>query len=207
MTPGILSSGLVPQPPSLTPFVPPIRNDCDTLLQPLFNEYFSPLPCVDHLVLEVATLEHDVLTDTPSSTTVDQHTPSLSTSQTPQESPSQVISLGVEEADHDIKVIHMDNNHYFVLLIQNQVLKNICLRLLSQIMCTYQPLEHISKWTKDHLIDNELVPHPDRAMIITLKWIYKVKLDKLRVDTPMVEKSKLDEDLKGKVVDPTCIVE
>ncbi|GJR26046.1 retrovirus-related pol polyprotein from transposon TNT 1-94 [Tanacetum coccineum] len=26
----------------------------------------------------------------------------------------------------------------------------------------------------------ELVPHPDRVMIITLKWIYKVKLDELR---------------------------
>ncbi|GKE63457.1 retrovirus-related pol polyprotein from transposon TNT 1-94, partial [Tanacetum coccineum] len=25
----------------------------------------------------------------------------------------------------------------------------------------------------------ELVPHPDRVMIITLKWIYKVKLDEL----------------------------
>ncbi|GKA25642.1 retrovirus-related pol polyprotein from transposon TNT 1-94, partial [Tanacetum coccineum] len=26
----------------------------------------------------------------------------------------------------------------------------------------------------------ELVPRPDRVMIITLKWIYKVKLDELR---------------------------
>nr|GEV57205.1 integrase, catalytic region, zinc finger, CCHC-type, peptidase aspartic, catalytic [Tanacetum cinerariifolium] len=84
----------------------------------------------------------------------------------------------------------------------------------------------------------ELVPRPDKAMVITLKWIYKVKLDKLGgilknkaglvargyrqeegidfeesfapkygfescdpVDTPMVEKSKLDEDKDGKVVD------
>ncbi|GJV51414.1 retrovirus-related pol polyprotein from transposon TNT 1-94 [Tanacetum coccineum] len=59
-----------------------------------------------------------------------------------------------------------------------------------------QPPEHISKWTKDHPIDNsskealtesywievwELVPRPDRVMIITLKWIYKVKLDELGV--------------------------
>ncbi|GKD85346.1 retrovirus-related pol polyprotein from transposon TNT 1-94, partial [Tanacetum coccineum] len=33
MTLGTLSSGLVPQPPSSTPFVPPTRNDWDTLLQ------------------------------------------------------------------------------------------------------------------------------------------------------------------------------
>ncbi|GJW64261.1 retrovirus-related pol polyprotein from transposon TNT 1-94 [Tanacetum coccineum] len=109
----------------------------------------------------------------------------------------------------------------------------------------------------------ELVPHPDKVMVITLKWIYKVKLDELGgilknkarwlpvttflngilreevyvsqldgfvdqdnlnhvyklnkalyrlkqalracdpMDTPMVEKSKLDEDTQGKAVDPT----
>ncbi|GKC25207.1 hypothetical protein Tco_1027357 [Tanacetum coccineum] len=93
----------------------------------------------------------------------------------------------------------------------------------------------------------ELVPRPDRVMIITLNWIYKVKLDELGdvndgqtivlswtlnfpksqrhlfnqskytleslkkygivtcdlVDTPVVEKSKLDEDLQGKEVDRT----
>ncbi|GKD68272.1 hypothetical protein Tco_1322362 [Tanacetum coccineum] len=50
MNPGTLSSRLVPQPPSPTPFVPPTRNDWDTLFQPLFDEYFSPPPCVDHPV-------------------------------------------------------------------------------------------------------------------------------------------------------------
>nr|GEW88502.1 retrovirus-related Pol polyprotein from transposon TNT 1-94 [Tanacetum cinerariifolium] len=109
----------------------------------------------------------------------------------------------------------------------------------------------------------ELVPRPDKVMVITLKWIYKVKLDELggilknkarlvaygylqeeginfeesvalvsrledirifltyaahknmvvyqmdvktaflNVDTPMVEKSKLDEDKEGKSVDPS----
>ncbi|GJU68612.1 hypothetical protein Tco_1254871 [Tanacetum coccineum] len=83
----------------------------------------------------------------------------------------------------------------------------------------------------------ELVPRSDNVMIITLMWIFKVKLDELRgvmknkasprgiflnqskyaleiikkygmetsdpVDTPMIEKSKLDEDPQGKVVDPT----
>ncbi|GJZ22443.1 hypothetical protein Tco_0559482 [Tanacetum coccineum] len=49
----------------------------------------------------------------------------------------------------------------------------------------------------------ELVPPPDKAFVISLKWIYKVKLDELGVDTPMVEKSKLDEDKEGKAVDPS----
>ncbi|GKD07021.1 hypothetical protein Tco_1186706, partial [Tanacetum coccineum] len=59
----------------------------------------------------------DVLTGTPSSMTIDQDPPSTSTSQTNQETPSPVIPLGVEEADHDIKVAHMDNNPYVDFLI------------------------------------------------------------------------------------------
>ncbi|GJY12677.1 hypothetical protein Tco_0381986 [Tanacetum coccineum] len=49
----------------------------------------------------------------------------------------------------------------------------------------------------------ELVPRPDKVMVFTLKWIYKVNLDELGVDTHMVEKSKLDEDKEGKAVDPS----
>ncbi|GKE43662.1 retrovirus-related pol polyprotein from transposon TNT 1-94 [Tanacetum coccineum] len=51
-----------------------------------------------------------VSTSSPSSTSVDQDAPSPSTSQTPQASPSYVFAPGVEEADHDIEVAHMDNN-------------------------------------------------------------------------------------------------
>nr|GEY31429.1 retrovirus-related Pol polyprotein from transposon TNT 1-94 [Tanacetum cinerariifolium] len=40
-----------------------------------------------------------------------------------------------------------------------------------------QPHDNLRKWTKDHPIDNELVPKLDCVMIISLKWIYKVKLD------------------------------
>nr|GEV96878.1 hypothetical protein [Tanacetum cinerariifolium] len=58
--------------------------------------------------------------------------------------------------------------------------------------------QHTSKWTKDHPLNNiigqlsrpelnefkrievwELVPRPDKVIVITLKWIYKVKLDEL----------------------------
>nr|GFA71047.1 uncharacterized mitochondrial protein AtMg00810-like [Tanacetum cinerariifolium] len=72
----------------------------------------------------------------------------------------------------------------------------------------------------------ELVPRPDKVMVITLKWIYKISknprgifinqskyaLKSLKkygfescepVDTPMVEKSKLDEDKEGKAVNPS----
>ncbi|GJV95298.1 hypothetical protein Tco_1546875 [Tanacetum coccineum] len=46
----------------------------------------------------------------------------------------------------------------------------------------------------------ELVPCPNLVMIIKLKWIFKVNDS---VDTPMVDRTKLDEDLQGKTIDPT----
>ncbi|GJX15615.1 retrovirus-related pol polyprotein from transposon TNT 1-94 [Tanacetum coccineum] len=108
--------GLVPNPPSSTPNVPPTKNDWDLLFQPMFDEYFKHPPSVDHLVHEVPAPVPAVSTGTPSSTTIDQDAPSTSTSQTTQESQSPDIPLGVEEADHDIEVAHMDNDSYFGVL-------------------------------------------------------------------------------------------
>ncbi|GJV64156.1 putative ribonuclease H-like domain-containing protein [Tanacetum coccineum] len=192
LTPGTISSGLVQNIPSLTLYVPPTKNDWEILFQPMFDEYLNPPPCVDPQVPAVIALEPAVSTGTPSSTTIDQDAPSSSTFQTTQETPPTVIPLGVEEADHDIKVVIPNNVHSI-----------------------NQPPEHINKWTKDHPIDNvigdpsrpvstrhqlqdkalfcyfdaflsfvkpkiwELVPRLDHVMTITLKWIYKVKLDEL----------------------------
>ncbi|GJT36654.1 hypothetical protein Tco_0927073 [Tanacetum coccineum] len=86
MTPGPISSGLVPQPPSPTPNVPPTKNDRDTLFCPMFDEYFNPSPSVAQPVLEVAV----------------QDTPSTSISQTIKEAQSHVIPTSVEEDDHEL---------------------------------------------------------------------------------------------------------
>ncbi|GKA41999.1 putative ribonuclease H-like domain-containing protein [Tanacetum coccineum] len=83
MTPATISSGLVPNPPPSTPFVPPSRTDWDMLFQPLFDELLNPPPSVDHPapevvapIDEVAAPEPAVSTGSPSSTTVDQDAPS-----------------------------------------------------------------------------------------------------------------------------------
>ncbi|GJZ95438.1 retrovirus-related pol polyprotein from transposon TNT 1-94, partial [Tanacetum coccineum] len=64
---------------------------------------------------KVAAQEPVASTGTPSSTTIDQDATSTSTSQTTQESQSQVIPPGVEEEYHDIKVAHMEYDLYFGL--------------------------------------------------------------------------------------------
>nr|GEU52684.1 retrovirus-related Pol polyprotein from transposon TNT 1-94 [Tanacetum cinerariifolium] len=42
MTPATLSSGLIPNPPPLTAFIPPSRHEWDLLFQPVFDEFYSP---------------------------------------------------------------------------------------------------------------------------------------------------------------------
>ncbi|GKD24624.1 hypothetical protein Tco_1230838, partial [Tanacetum coccineum] len=151
LTPGTISSGLVPNIPFSTPYVPPIKNDWEILFQPMFDEYLNPPPCVDPQVPATIALEPAVSTGTPSSTTIDQDAPSTSTSQTPPETPSPVIPLGVEEADHDIKVSHMDNNP-FIETMQDE-LNEFDLNVFK--------------------LDARAISSSDCVMFITLKWIYK----------------------------------
>ncbi|GJU15320.1 retrovirus-related pol polyprotein from transposon TNT 1-94 [Tanacetum coccineum] len=222
MTPVTISSGLVPNPPSSTPFVPPSRSDWDLLFQPMFDESLNSPPYVDLQAPEViapipeaVAPEHAVSTGSPSSTTVDQDAPSPSNSPTTQETQSPIISHDVEEDNHDIEVAHMGNDPYFGIPIpeissdpssSTDVIHTI-------VPPDHQVSEHNSKWTKDHPLENinlepknykdaltqacwieamqeelheferlevwELVPPPDKAFVITLKWIYKVKLDEL----------------------------
>ncbi|GJT02756.1 retrovirus-related pol polyprotein from transposon TNT 1-94 [Tanacetum coccineum] len=103
----------MPNPPSPTPYVPPTKKDRDILFQPMIDEYFSPPPSVVSLVPAVVAPEPADSTGSPSSTPVVQDVPSPSTSQTPQESQSLVISPGVVEEFHDIEVAHLDNNPFF----------------------------------------------------------------------------------------------
>ncbi|GJY70465.1 hypothetical protein Tco_0474168 [Tanacetum coccineum] len=44
LTPGYISSGLVQNLVSSTPYVPPSKKDYEILFQPLFDEYFNPPP-------------------------------------------------------------------------------------------------------------------------------------------------------------------
>ncbi|GJY93845.1 retrovirus-related pol polyprotein from transposon TNT 1-94 [Tanacetum coccineum] len=53
MTPETTSSGLVPNPPSSTLFIPPSRSDWDLLFQPMFDESLNPPPYVDLQAPEV----------------------------------------------------------------------------------------------------------------------------------------------------------
>ncbi|GJZ25574.1 retrovirus-related pol polyprotein from transposon TNT 1-94 [Tanacetum coccineum] len=76
MTPETISSGLVHNPPSLIPYVPRIKNDWYLLFQPMFDEYFNPLPNVVFPVLAGAAPRPADPIGSPSSTSIDQNAPS-----------------------------------------------------------------------------------------------------------------------------------
>ncbi|GJW81757.1 putative ribonuclease H-like domain-containing protein [Tanacetum coccineum] len=157
MTPVTISSGLVPNPPSSTPFVPPSRSDWDLLFQPMFDESLNPQPYVDLQapeviapIPEVVAPEHAVLT------TVDQDAPSPSNSHTTQETQTPIISHNVEEDNHDIEVAHMGNDPYFGIPIpevasDQSSSSDVIHTIVPQ---DHQVSEHNSKWTKDHPLEN-----------------------------------------------------
>ncbi|GJU01656.1 retrovirus-related pol polyprotein from transposon TNT 1-94 [Tanacetum coccineum] len=82
MTSGILSSGLMPNPPFSTPYVPPTKNDKDILFQPMFDEFFNPPSSVVSPVPTTVARRHADLTGSPVLNSLEQDKPSASTSST-----------------------------------------------------------------------------------------------------------------------------
>ncbi|GJU20266.1 retrovirus-related pol polyprotein from transposon TNT 1-94 [Tanacetum coccineum] len=143
MTLATISSGLVPNPPPSTLFVPPLRVK-------------APIPAVP--------------TSSPSSTNVDQDAPSPSNSQTTPKTQPPVIPNDVEEDNHDIEVAHMGNDPYFVIPIPDVPFDQSS---SSDIIHTivhpdHQISEHNSKWTKDHPLEN-IIGEFDRPVSIRLQ--------------------------------------
>nr|GEX79268.1 hypothetical protein [Tanacetum cinerariifolium] len=218
ITPVKISSGLVQKPSSLTPYVPPSRNDWDLLFQPMFDELLNPPASVDPQAPEVIASITDVIppvqaesTGSPSLITVDQDVPSLSKSQTIPETQYSVIPQDVEQDIHDIELVHMQNDPLFGVPIPevnsaqssstDHPLDNIIdqlsrpvstwLQLHEQaIFCyydafltsvepkTYKDALTQSCWIKamqkelnefERLEVWELIPRPDKVMVITLK--------------------------------------
>ncbi|GJT28222.1 retrovirus-related pol polyprotein from transposon TNT 1-94 [Tanacetum coccineum] len=155
MTPVSISSGLVPNPPSSTPFVPPSRSDWDLLFQPMFDESLNSQPYVDLQapeviapIHEVVAHEHAVSTGSPSSTTVDQDAPS--------------------------PIAHMGNDPYFGIPIpevtSDQSSSSDVIHTI--VPPDHQVSEHNSKWTKDHPLENIIVePKNYKDALTQACWI------------------------------------
>ncbi|GKE56388.1 hypothetical protein Tco_1495573, partial [Tanacetum coccineum] len=75
LTPGQISSGLVPNPVPATPYVPPTNKELEILFQLIFDEYLET-PHVERLVSPAPAVPVSFNSaGTPSSTTIDQEAP------------------------------------------------------------------------------------------------------------------------------------
>ncbi|GJU59201.1 retrovirus-related pol polyprotein from transposon TNT 1-94 [Tanacetum coccineum] len=127
--------------------------------------YLNPSPSVERQVPAVLALEPVISTGTPSSTTIDQDAPSTI----------------------------LKNNLLRPVSTRHQLQDEALLCYFDAFLSSVEPKSYKEALTKSYWIEAmqeelneferlevwELVPRPDRVMIITLKWIYKVKLDKL----------------------------
>ncbi|GKC15633.1 retrovirus-related pol polyprotein from transposon TNT 1-94, partial [Tanacetum coccineum] len=197
MTPVTISLGLMPNPPPSTLFIPPSRSDWDLLFQPMFDESLNPPPYVD-----LQAPKHVVLTGLPSSTIVDQDAPSLKVA-SDQSSSSDVIHTIVppnhQVSEHNSK---WTKDHPLENIIGNldrpvstrlQLHEQALFCYYDAFLTSVEPKNYKDALTQACWIEAmqeelhefkrlevwELVPPPDKAFVITLKWIYKVKLDEL----------------------------
>ncbi|GKE14628.1 integrase, catalytic region, zinc finger, CCHC-type containing protein [Tanacetum coccineum] len=134
MTPATSSTGLGSNPVSQQPCLPPIRDDWDRLFQLIFDEYFNPPTIVDSPVQEAAAPRAEVLADSLVSTSIDQDAPSTSI-------PSS------QEHEHS-PIISQDSTYQ---------------GSSSNVRQLHTPLEHLGRWTKDHLIANA-IDDPSRSV-------------------------------------------
>ncbi|GKB92269.1 retrovirus-related pol polyprotein from transposon TNT 1-94, partial [Tanacetum coccineum] len=189
LTPGQISSGLVPNLVPAAPYVPPTNKELEILFQPMFDEYLetpyverpvSPAPVVPvpvNSAAESTIMEHNLLAPVDNDPFINVLAPEPS---------SEASSF---EDDHPLDNV-IDNPSRPVYT-RKQLANDALWCLYNSVLSKVKPKNFKSAITKDcwfqaiqdeiHKFDRlqvwELVPQPDCVMIIALKWIYKVKLD------------------------------
>ncbi|GJZ80913.1 retrovirus-related pol polyprotein from transposon TNT 1-94, partial [Tanacetum coccineum] len=212
LTPGPISSGLVPNSAPAIPYVPPTNKYLELLFQPMFDEYFET-PTGDHQIPHVPTVPPPVIPTGPSISISFNHDAS-SGSHSPSSSAHQSSSVhhGVAtEHSFEVNPFAATEHEPFVNVFApdpNSKASSSGILTITTPNQSTQPHEHLRMMDRLHPLDNiignhfsngfqsdnqasmqdeihefdqldvwELVPPPDCAMIIALKWIYKVKLD------------------------------
>ncbi|GJS07308.1 retrovirus-related pol polyprotein from transposon TNT 1-94 [Tanacetum coccineum] len=167
----------------------PTNKELEILFQSMLDEYLEPHR-VERPVSPAPAVPVPVnLADTPSSTTIDQDAPSpshsLSSSALQSPSSQQGVAAGSTIIE-DIPFAPVDNNPFINVFApepsseassSGDVIKPENFKSAITEDCWFQAMQdEIHEF--DRLQVWELVPRPDYVMIIALKWIYKVKLDK-----------------------------
>ncbi|GJZ48577.1 putative ribonuclease H-like domain-containing protein [Tanacetum coccineum] len=159
LTPGHISSGLVPNPVPAAPYVPPTNKDLDILFQPMFDEYLEP-PRIERPVSPAPAVQVPVnSTGTPSSTTIDQDalSPSHSPSSSALQSPNLYQGIAAKSTlMEDNPFAPTDNDPFINVFALEPRSEASSSGDLSSTESPYdsQTLHHLGKWSKDHPLDN-----------------------------------------------------
>ncbi|GJZ06317.1 retrovirus-related pol polyprotein from transposon TNT 1-94 [Tanacetum coccineum] len=168
LTPGQISSGLVPNLVPAAPYVPPTNKDLEILFQPMFDEYLEP-PRVERPVSPAPAVQVPVnSTGTPSSTTIDQDAPSPSHSPSSLALQSPSLHQGVAAESplmEDNPFAPIDNDHFINVFAPEPRSEASSSGDLSSTESPYvsQTLHHLGKWSKDHPLDN-IIGNPSRPV-------------------------------------------
>ncbi|GJR64825.1 putative ribonuclease H-like domain-containing protein [Tanacetum coccineum] len=213
LSPGPISSGLVPNPAPAIPFAPPTNKDLEMLFQPMFDEYFNqpgirqnPIPNVAQVpVIPTGSsesmaidLEHGVVGEQYAEgnpfAAADHEPSEASTSgenTIPESNQSTQPHEHIRKWTDSHPIDNIIGNPSRPVSTRKQLATDALWCFYNSVLSKVEPKNFQSAATEDcwfqamqdeiHEFDRldvwELVPPPDSAMIIALKWIYKVKLD------------------------------
>ncbi|GKE37140.1 putative ribonuclease H-like domain-containing protein, partial [Tanacetum coccineum] len=168
LTPGQISSGLVPNSVPATPYVPPTNKELEILFQPMFDGYMEP-PRVERPVSPAPSVSVPINSaGTPSSTTIDQDAPSPSHSPSSSALQSPCLHKGVA-SDSTIMENNpfapVDNHPFINVFAPEPSSEASSSGDLSSAESPYvsQTLHHLGKWSKDHPLDN-IIGNPSRPV-------------------------------------------
>nr|GEU49251.1 hypothetical protein [Tanacetum cinerariifolium] len=205
-----------------TPLVPPSSHEWDLVFQLVFDEFFFPPTSVASLVLVIDSCSYSRL---PSSTSVDQDAPSPKA--VSEESSSSHVNPTTMHLDAPISehLIKWTKNHPLQNIIGDasrpmDVKTAFLNSILREEVYISQPNRFVDPNNPNHVYRSKKalygLKHAPRAWYVLLssfllsQGFSKGMVDPTlfirregKVDTPMVEKSKLDEDPQGKAIDHT----
>ncbi|GJU75327.1 retrovirus-related pol polyprotein from transposon TNT 1-94 [Tanacetum coccineum] len=167
LTPGPISSGLIPNHVPAAPYVSPTNKELEILFQPMFYKYFEP-PSVERPVPSAPAVQAPIISaGTPSSTTIDQDAPS--TSQSPSSAgvlppiSHQGVAAGPILEDNPFAQAAIDPfENPFAPEPSSAESSSRDVNTAEPIHVT-QPHDHLRKWTRDYPIDN-IVGNPSRPV-------------------------------------------
>ncbi|GJV88405.1 retrovirus-related pol polyprotein from transposon TNT 1-94 [Tanacetum coccineum] len=166
LTPGPISSGLVPNPPPAAPYVPPTNKELEILFQPMFDEYFES-STVDRLVPPAPAAQALVNPTGPSvSIPLIQVHPRESLPSSSDHQSSSVHQGVAAEHSFEVNPFAAADPEPFVNVFapdHNSKASSSGVIARTESNQTTQPHEHLRKWTASHPIDN-IIGNPSRPV-------------------------------------------